>query len=70
MYCKNGAKLKNFYENLLQSKASHSFYIILDDFSINALQINTQILQVLPSYKQVVTEPIKISGALLDHAFI
>ena len=54
MHCKNGEKLKNFYENLFHIKGSQSFDIILDDLSISVLKINNQILQVLPSYKHVV----------------
>ena len=56
-YQKNGGNLNNFYEEL-------------DDFNIDALEPNSQVLQVLTKYNQVAKESTQVSGSLLDHMFI
>ena len=69
LYRKNSENLNNFYENLIEINTHQNFDIILGDFSVNALEQNSQVKQVLSNYMQVVTESTQISGGLLDHIF-
>ena len=64
---KNSENLNNFYENLIEINTHQNFDIILGDFSVNALEQNSQVRQVLSNYMQVVTKSTQISGGLLDH---
>ena len=64
---KNSENLNNFYENLTEINTHQNFDIILGDFSVNALEQNSQVRQVLSNYMQVVTKSTQISGGLLDH---
>lgn len=56
-------------KNRPQINASTSFDILVSDFKINALEQNTQILQMLSNYKQGVTELTQISCGFSDHVF-
>lgn len=56
-------------KNRPQINASTSFDILVSDFNINALEQNTQILQILSNYKQGVTELTQISCRFSDHVF-
>ena len=67
---KNSENLNNFYENLIQINTHQNFDIILGDFSVNALEQNSQVRQVLSNYMQVFTKSTQRSGGLLDHIFI
>ena len=57
-------------ENLIEINTHQNLGIILGDFSVNALEQNYQVRQVLSNYMQVVTKSTQISGGLLDHIFI
>ena len=47
-----------------------NFDIILGDFNFNAFEQNSQVMQVLSNYMQVVIESKKIPGCLVDHILI
>ena len=68
LYLKKSEKLNNFYENLKEINTHQNFDITLDDFSVNALEQNSQV-KLLRNYMQVVTESTQISAGLLDHIF-
>ena len=68
LYLKNSEKLNNFYENLKEINTHQNFDITLDDFSVNALEQNSQV-KLLRNYMQVVTESTQISAGFLDHIF-
>ena len=44
--------------------------IVLGDFNINAQNQPNHLLQIFSDYKQIVTEPTQLSGAILDHVYL
>ena len=60
LYRKNGGNLNNFYQKLVEVNTHQIFDIILADFSINALEPNSQVLRVLTNYNQVVKESTRL----------
>ena len=44
--------------------------IVLGDFNINAQNQPNQLLQIFSDYKQIVTKPTQLSGAILDHVYL
>ena len=50
LFHKNGGNVNNIYEELINVNTYHVFDIILNDFSINALEPKSQVLQVLTNY--------------------
>ena len=44
--------------------------IVLGDFNINAQNQLNHLLQIFSIYKQIVTEPTQLSGAILDHVYL
>ena len=67
VYLKNAGNLNNFYEELIEVSTHQIFDIILCDFTINTQEPNSQVLQMLTNYNQVVKESTQILGGLLDH---
>ena len=66
LYHKNTENLNLFYENPAEINVYQTLDIILADFNINGLEADSQILQVLSNYVQVVRECTQISGGVLS----
>ena len=67
LYRKHTGLISNFYRTLTDLLRTNNIDIVLGDFNINAQNQPNQLLQIFSDYKQIVTEPTQLSGAILDH---
>ena len=66
LYRENRKKSNIFYEDSNEINIYKDFAVTFGGFTINSLEPNLQVLQVLTSYVEVVLESTQIAGALLD----
>ena len=72
VYCSRGASKRQLFEDLLKVKGD-KFCIIVGDFNDNFLQQpKSQFVQQMAKqkFKQPVTTPTHLEGAILDHVYI